>query len=159
METREGTRRALDYLFEVEFTDGTIYQQNQRDVSFRDPSKSCWSDVVERLDEVKTLTLFGKEKEIVLSLPEGVITVNGVPVMPGECHASEWFPPQIPDHPDNRGRRALYHRQWLQRRTTETNLVTGERVGEPQDEHATRYVLGWSVVVGGVEHFATLSVE
>ena len=45
----------LKYLFEIEYKDGTKYNQTQEDVSILHETGSCYSDVNQ--DEVKTFSL------------------------------------------------------------------------------------------------------
>jgi|SRR3989344_221862 len=67
----------MKYLFEVEYTDGTFFQQNKEDVSLTDPKRSAFFDV--KQEEVKRFTLKGPNTFCV-DLTDGHFEINGISI-------------------------------------------------------------------------------
>lgn len=64
----------MKYLFLVEYKDGTIYQQNEQDVSETDPKRSCYFDV--KQEEVKKFFLIGADNIFCVDMEDGHFEVN-----------------------------------------------------------------------------------
>ena len=67
----------MNYLFKAEFADGTIYEQPESDLN--SGVKSCFSVVLERINEVKKFSLIGEEQVWSVDLTDGHFEHNGVP--------------------------------------------------------------------------------
>lgn len=80
----------MDFLFVVEYYDGTIYRQTPVDMSLTNPEKSCWYDVVP--ERVKRLSLVGKGHIVTVDLTDGHFEVDGRNMPPKEWPHSKPFP-------------------------------------------------------------------
>ncbi len=74
---------SLKYYFEVLYTDGTRYIQNEEDISIgEDKTKSCYSDVILHQElgrKIKTFFLFDNETIYSVNLIDGHFEVNKTP--------------------------------------------------------------------------------
>lgn len=84
----------LKYLFKVQYTDGTEYEQNPEDHSVKFPpvqdengnfqGKSCMADVFSDIEEGKVIRLFslvGEGNTVTVDLITGIFHVNGLPIL------------------------------------------------------------------------------
>lgn len=67
----------LKYLFIVEYKDGSIYKQNQDDISLTDNKRSCFYDV--KQDEVSRFIITDCDGSFIVDLSDGHFEVNGIP--------------------------------------------------------------------------------
>ena len=67
----------LKYLFQAEYKDGTLFDQNHHDTSVTDPQKSAYFDV--KQDQLKSFHLIGNGNKFTVNLEDGHFEVNGVP--------------------------------------------------------------------------------
>jgi len=71
----------LKYLFDVEFTDGSVYTQNADDRSIFEPDKrSCFFDVQKYVNEgkvIKTFLISDGHHSYMVDLTDGSFVVNG----------------------------------------------------------------------------------
>ena len=67
----------LKYLFQAEYKDGTIFNQNPLDTSAVDSKKSAFFDV--KQDQLKLFHLIGNGNKFTVNLEDGHFEVNGVP--------------------------------------------------------------------------------
>jgi hypothetical protein len=72
----------LKYLFNVEFKDGSIYQQTPEDVSIEDPMRSSFYDVQKRLAEIKKFELCNAEYSVLVDLETGEFDINNTIKIP-----------------------------------------------------------------------------
>lgn len=73
------TKPRLDYLFEADFVDGTTYFQGNDDESINHAGKSAYTDVRERMGEVKRFHLVGNGDRYTVDLTDGHFEINQVP--------------------------------------------------------------------------------
>ena len=78
----------LKYLFEVEYKDGTRFQQFQDDVSQRDSSRSAFFDV--KQDQVKTFSLVGEGHRYLVDLIDGHFEIDGVQFQMHEAELTDF---------------------------------------------------------------------
>ena len=72
----------LKYLFSVKFSDGSLYVQNEQDISVHDKTRSCFYDVQRELDSGKQIELFTLSNEsnfYLVNLETGEFEINNVP--------------------------------------------------------------------------------
>jgi hypothetical protein len=72
----------LKYLFTVGFADGTVYEQNEQDVSVSDPTRSCFFDVLEQERNGNPVIVFCLTDGVntyLVDLRDGHFEVNGIP--------------------------------------------------------------------------------
>jgi hypothetical protein len=75
----------LKYLFVAKFNDGTVYEQNEQDVSQTDPTKSCFYDILQLEKEVNGVKqnpvdyfcLTDGENTYLVCIKEGWFDING----------------------------------------------------------------------------------
>ena len=65
----------LKYLYTVVYDDGSTYTQNKDDISIKDPSKSCYSDL--RLDDIATFTLTNGFHTYSINMIDGGFSIDG----------------------------------------------------------------------------------
>lgn len=67
----------LKYLFIVRYKDGSLYEQNEQDVSITDSKRSCFFDV--RQDEIDSFYLINAEHSYAVFLDDGRFEIDGTP--------------------------------------------------------------------------------
>ena len=68
----------MKYLFTATFKDWTIYEQNNDDISIKDKTRSCFFDIIDRLDELKTFKLIWEEHSYLVNLETGHFGIDNV---------------------------------------------------------------------------------
>ena len=69
----------MKYKFQVTYKDGSVYLQNDDDISVTDPKRSCFYDV--KQEEVKSFFLFNDEHTFSVNLEDGHFELDGVPFL------------------------------------------------------------------------------
>ncbi len=133
---------ALAYLFECHFSDGTILQQTEEDLSAVDPTRSAFYDVAQRLDDVEVFGLFNDDHTIVVDLRDGHFEIDGLPFkVVGQDELPEG------DHKF----RLIYFRR--HRHT----VAMGE--GLPEElAHTIEFHVGWQTTIDGKNYQQTIAV-
>jgi len=118
----------LKYLFIVKYKDGSIYQQNEQDVSLTDNTRSCFFDV--KQDEVEEFHLVDADNTYSVFMHDGHFEVNGVPFyMHDEGEGLADF-------------RLIFYRQ-------HEHMVNVGGGGFQQLDHTIKYCIGWQTNLEG----------
>ena len=126
----------MKYLFEAHLESGEVIRQTPQDVSAIDPIKSCWYDVLQRIDEVYAIALIRPDGTAVAiaGMMDGTFQLGGQ-----SFHA-------LPFDKNNRplmgGR---YRAQYFRRHTHQIDVA-----GRQMIDLATGYAIGWEYVVDDV---------
>lgn len=152
----------LDYLFEVEFVDGSIYKQTQEDISELVPcacvegaeeceGRNCYYDVRQMVNDGKVIRKFrliGTYNIICVDLGTGLFEVNGFPIIV----ESEKLP-ILPSKFDL----IWYHQVTIQQNVT-TDNNTGEVVRREDLPMYREYFIGWSCTINGKNYQQKIGV-
>lgn len=146
----------LQYLFEAEYKDGTIYRQNPQDHSVKFPpiqdehgewqGKSCFTDVTEDAQnhKIKKFSIIGKGNTITVNLENGLFEINGLPVL-----LEEEKLPMLPEHFE-----LIYYRQV----SVSQNITYGDVTVLEDGGIFVEYFIGWKCNIGGREYKQKLAV-
>lgn len=137
----------LQYLFTAFFTDGTSFEQAADDVSFLDPKRSSFYDLLEMVKNGQKLQSFvlagldneGKARRFGVDLLDGHFEIDGVPFW-----ASPKNMPAIPE-----AFKLIFFRQ----HTHDMDLRGIEK------SHSIRYVIGWEANLQGRTYQQTIGVD
>lgn len=117
------TKASLKYLFNVIYDDGTMFVQNEEDISARDPKRSAYYDV--KLDKVYMFTLNSQDNSVQLNLLEGKFYPGGYTV----------------DNPGPKPYKLIFHRQHTHRFNIDNKELS----------HTVKYCIGYEDA-DGIEH-------
>ena len=107
----------LKYLFTAVYKDGTVFKQNENDVSYIDPQRSAYYDINQ--DELAAFGIESEKDAIVVDLQDGSFQINGVAF---QAHD------QLVDN-----RRLIFFRRHTHQFNTELDEI----------DHAVEYCIGW----------------
>lgn len=119
----------MKYLFSCGFADGSIYTQNEQDVSIHNPLKSCFYDIKQEEEKGNAPTVFtlSNENDVYLvDLTDGRFEVNG----------TSFF---LHNEPLTGPFRLIFFRR-------HTHLLT---VGFEEKEHLMSFNFGWQTTQNG----------
>jgi hypothetical protein len=68
----------LKYLFAAQYNDGTIFYQDQHDISLTNPKKSQFYDVLQREKDIVAFALHGDGHQYSVSLDDGHFEIDGI---------------------------------------------------------------------------------
>jgi hypothetical protein len=125
----------LKYYFKCEYKDGSIFEQNEEDVSLTDPKRSAFFDI--RQKDVARFWLEGNGHKYLVDLTTGLFEIDG-----NLIHVGEDLPAIDPV------RRLIFFR----RHAHQFNL-DHEEVG-----HFVRYFIGWQTTINGKNYKQTIAV-
>lgn len=124
-DVRNSMQKKLKYLFEVEYKDGSVFQQNADDVSKTDPLRSAFFDV--KIPEVKRFGLFDEENSYIVDLQDGHFEVNGKSFHMHDGEVKDFT--------------LVYFRRVQQHKTNQVR--DAEFIGEPTYSTDMSFHLGW----------------
>jgi hypothetical protein len=139
----------LKYLFFVEYTDGTIYQQTPEDKSKIDPEKrSEFYDVLHSGKIIKRFSLIGDGNKVTVDLSTGLFYVNGLAVLLESD--------QLPTRPDLFD--LIFYRQWTKDQNVTFSTKTGQILNRKPAGSFCEYFIGWRCTIAGREYKQKLAV-
>lgn len=138
----------LKYLFLVEFTDGTIYEQTPDDKSKLDPLRSEFYDVLQSGKVIRKFSLVGEGNKVTVDLQSGLFYINGLPVL----LESEKLParPEMFD--------LIFYRQWTKDQNVTYAMKTGEILNRQDAGSFCEYFIGWKCTLGKKEYIQKIAV-
>lgn len=145
--THEIQGEPFSWLFTAYFNDGSKIEQTQEDkcLSRTDGTGSCFTDVLERQDDLIGFMLYNEKENraIMMDLITGNFMVNGVPVA---IHDQDIDPEQ-------HKLRIIYFRE--NRVERDLNIE-----GEPTRErmYTNKYYMGWQTTIDGKNYKYTMAV-
>jgi hypothetical protein len=155
----------FSYLFECHFSDGTVLQQNEADVSNVDPAKSSFFDVIQRKDEVVVFGVFNDQHSYAVDLRDGSFLINGAKFFipkdvatPVLTTATDCEPTaSIQSIPFESAEDQKYELIFFRRHKHVTIMGASD---VPEDlTHQIEYHLGWTTKVDDKEIQQTISVS
>ena len=69
----------LKYLFAAQYNDGTIFYQDENDISLIDPKKSQFYDVLQKEEKLEAFALHGDGHQYAVDLRDGHFEIDGIP--------------------------------------------------------------------------------
>ena len=117
------------YLFQVEFKDGTRYEQAPEDKSLTKDTGSAFSDIVDCLHEIKTFALVDFENDYLVDLTDGHFEINGVPFKMHEYEITDL--------------KLVFFRRHTHDFDTTYDNNSGEQIDMKEKSHRVVYRMGW----------------
>jgi hypothetical protein len=138
----------LKYLFEAEFTDGTIYTQTADDVSNIDPKRSQFYDVLHTGKTIKRFSLVGEGNKLTVDLTTGFFEVNGLTVLLEST--------KLPGPPDKFD--LVFYRQRTHDIDVTYEKKTGNVVETGGETEFCEYFIGWTCEIAGKHYIQKMAV-
>lgn len=154
MQTLNDNPTKLKYLWAAELADGTLERQTPEDISYLDPARNCYYDLIQLTKHgpekiIRRFSLLSEENTITVDLGNGIFYINGLPVL----LESEKLP-ILPDKFD-----LIYYHQVTQNTNVNFDPKTGEILDrEPLPEYR-EYFLGWQCNINGKNYQQKLAVS
>lgn len=121
----------LKYLFTVEYTDGSVFKQDKKDISTLDSTRSAFYDVLQSSKEIRKFTLHRFLDSWSIDLKTGVFVHNGYEFQ------LEWNIKPVK-------RELIFQRQREQDMNVTYHLDTGKTKSlVPSEVVRTKYFLGY----------------
>lgn len=138
----------LKYLFEAEFTDGTVVKQTPLDTSKIDPKRSEYYDILNSGKTIKRFSLVGNKNKVTVDLTTGLFEVNGLSVLLESD--------KLPILPDKFT--LIFYRQHTHNQNITYNKSDLKELKRGAVEHFCEYFIGWQCVIKGKNYQQKIAI-